>query len=139
MARVYFDDGSWIDTTDDGTTYAANTAGVVVSKLEADGDYFRAPGYWTDAREAAKLEAYVPAPNGDTRPWWERVAEYGLTRAIDNQFGPPAANKTTAPATFAGQNGKTYSQVGSTSGSASSSGGIGQILVLAAAAFAFLG
>jgi hypothetical protein len=67
------------------------------------------------------------------------VAEYGLTRAIDNQFGPPASNKTTAPATFAGQNGKTYSQVGSTAGSASNSGGIGQILVLAAAAFAFLG
>ncbi len=139
MARVYFDDGSWIDTDDDGTTYAANNAGVVVSKVEADGDYFRSPAYYTDAREAAKLEAYVPAPNGDTRPWWERVAEYGLTRAIDNQFGPAQSNKTTAPATFAGQNGKTYSQVGTPTSAASSGSGIGPLLLAAAAAFAFLG
>lgn len=66
----------------------------------------------TDAREAAKLDPYVPAAAGDTRPWWERVAEYGLTRAIDNQVGPSAPNKTSQPASFAGQNGRTYSQVG---------------------------
>lgn len=139
MARVYFDDGSWIDTDESGTTIAGNTAGVVVSKLESDGDYYRSPAYWTDAREEAKLNAFVPAPNGDARPWWDRVAEYGLTRAIDNQFGPAATNKTSTPATYAGQNGKTYSSAGTGSGAAAQSGGIGPLLVMAAAAFAFLG
>ena len=112
MGRYYYDDGSWIETDAAGTSYAANTAGVVVSKVEADGDYFRSPAYWTDAREASKLDAYVAAPAGDTRPWYERVAEYGVTRAIDANFGPYATNKTNVPATFAGQNGRTYSQVG---------------------------
>lgn len=112
MTRQYFDDGSWLEVTADGTSYAANTEGTVVSKVEADGDYFRSATYWTDAREDAKLNPYIAAPNGDTRPWWERAAEYGLTRAIDSHFGPPAVNKTAVPATFAGQNGLTYSQVG---------------------------
>lgn len=75
---------------------------------DAGGSY----DFSTDAREAAKLDQYVPGTPGDTRPWWERVAEYGMTRAIDNQVGPAAPNKTSQPAAFAGQNGKTYSQVG---------------------------
>ena len=110
MGRVIYDDGSWIETDANGTSYAANDAGVVVSKVEADGDYFRSPAYWTDARETQKLDAFVPRPAGDTRPWWERVAEFGLTRAIDSHYGPPAVNKTSAPATYAGQNGRTYVQ-----------------------------
>ena len=113
MARQFFDDGSWIEVDAAGTSYAANTAGVVVSKVEADGDYFRAPTYWTDAREQNKLDIYSPGYGTDPRPWYERVAEFGLTRAIDNHFGPAQTNKTAAPATFAGQNGRTYSQVGS--------------------------
>lgn len=112
MARYYYDDGSFIDLGDDGTSIAYNTAGVPVSKVEADGDYFRSPNYWVDAREEAKLGAYAGGPSGDTRPWYEKVAEYGITRAIDNHFGYPEANKTMVPASFAGQNGKTYSQVG---------------------------
>lgn len=75
-------------------------------------DNFGSYEFSTDAREAAKLDRFVPSAAGDTRPWWERVAEYGLTRAIDNQVGPAAPNKTQAPASFAGQNGRTYSQVG---------------------------
>ena len=76
-------------------------------------DFYDVYSMSSDDREIAKLDSYVPKAPGDTRPWWERVAEYGLTRAIDNQVGPPAQNKTTAPASFAGQNGRTYSQVGS--------------------------
>lgn len=90
-------------------------------------------GFTTDAREAEKLEGYVPAAAGDTRPWYERVAEYGLTRAIDNQVGPAAPNKTTAPATFAGQDGRTYSQVSGTA-AANSSSNYTMLLALAAAA-----
>ena len=129
MGRQYFDDGSWIETDSAGTSYAANTDGVVVSKVEADGDYFRSAAYWTDAREASKLDAYVPRPAGDTRPWYERVAEFGITRAIDANFGPYAANKTAMPATFAGQNGRTYSTVGAQPGQQQ-----GSILPLVAAA-----
>jgi hypothetical protein len=108
MARQYFDDGSYIDTLDDGTTIGYNTMGVAVNKVEADGDYFQSPGYWTDARESQKLDAYTPRIAGDTRQWWERAAEYGLTRAIDANFGPSAVNKTSAPASYAGANGRTY-------------------------------
>lgn len=138
MGRQYFDDGSFIDTDDSGTTYAGNTAGVLVSKVEADGDYFRSPGYWTDARETAKIDAYIAAPAGDSRPWWDRAAEYGVTRAIDNHFGPTQNNKTNAPATFAGQNGKTYSQVGQ-SGGAGGMGSVLPLLLAAAAAFFVMG
>lgn len=99
---------------------------------DAGGSY----DFSTDAREAAKLDPYVPATAGDTRPWWERVAEYGMTRAIDNQVGPAAPNKTSQPASFAGQNGRTYSQVG-----AQSTGPLGMsssttMLLLAVAAVA---
>lgn len=94
----------------------------------------------SDTREALKLDAYVPAPNGDTRPWWERVAEFGLTRAIDNQFGPAAVNKTSSPATYAGESGKTYVQPLSGQGSAAvSGGGTTQLLMWAAIGLAILG
>ena len=92
-------------------------------------------GYSTDQREALKLESFVPAPSGDDRPWYERVAEYGLTRAIDNQVGPPASNKTSAPATFAGQDGRTYSQVGN-SGTAAPKSNSQMLLILGLAAAA---
>lgn len=68
--------------------------------------------YDSDYREALKLDPYVARPAGDDRPWYERVAEFGLTRAIDAHYGPTAVNKTSTGATFAGQNGLTYSQVG---------------------------
>lgn len=140
MARQYYDDGSYIDTMENGDTIGYNTAGVPVNKVEADGDYFQSPGYWNDAREAEKLDAYVPRPNGDTRPWYERVAEYGLTRAIDSNFGAPATNKTGAGGSFAGQNGKTYS---TTPGGTVNGGGASMpwlpIALAAAAAFFVLG
>lgn len=134
MARQYFDDGSWIEVVD-GTSYAANTDGVVVSRVDASGAYYQSPSYWTDAREADKLNAFVAAPAGDTRPWYERVAEFGLTRAIDNHFGPAQQNKTAAPATFAGQNGQTYSQVGTP---LAQGGGMGWLPLVAIGAAAFL-
>lgn len=131
MARIYYDDGSWIEIAADGTSYAANDAGVVVSKVEADGDYYQSAAYYTDAREAQKLDPFVPRPNGDTRPWWERVAEYGLTRAIDSNYGPPAANKTGAAATFAGQNGRTYSTAPGAPGAAGQGAGMLPLLLAA--------
>lgn len=92
---------------------------------EAGGSY----DFDTDAREALKLDAYVPAPDGDTRPWWERVAEYGMTRAIDNQVGPAAPNKTATASTFAGENGKTYTQAVGASGAPVQTSGSNKVLL----------
>lgn len=90
-------------------------------------------GYAQDQREDAKLNPYTAAPNGDSRPWWERAAEYGLSRAIDAHFGPPAVNKTQAPATYAGQNGRTYQQAPNVQSlPPASSGGMGGVLPLVA-------
>lgn len=108
-----------VDTATDGTIY--------------DSDFV----YSGDMREAMKLDAYVPRPDGDTRPWYERVAEYGLTRAIDSNFGPPATNKTCAVGTFAGQNGQTYRIVGSSAVPATQQGGNMLPVILAAAVALF--
>lgn len=97
--------------------------------------------YAADYREAQKLDQYVPRGENDTRPWWERVAEYGLTRAIDSNFGPPAVNKTGVGGTYAGQNGRTY-QVGATGYQSQPNGGgnwLPLILAGAVAVFALAG
>jgi hypothetical protein len=98
-------------------------------------------GFDSDQRESDKLDPYIPRPDGDSRPWWERVAEYGLTRAIDSNFGPPAVNKTQTGGTFAGQNGLTYPISGPTSSGRDASVGPGNgtlVLVAVAALAAFL-
>lgn len=97
--------------------------------------YQLSAGFMTDVREAAKLDAFVPAMQGDSRPWWERVAEFGLTRAIDSHYGAQAVNKTGTPGTFAGQNGRTY--VNTTAAPAPTVAGV-PVLLLAAIAAAFL-
>lgn len=94
--------------------------------------------WYTDQREAAKMDRFVARTEGDTRPWWERVAEYGVTRAIDNQFGPSQVNKTDMPATFAGQNGQTYSQVSGTGGAGTTAGDGSVLPLLLGAAALFM-
>ena len=107
---MIYDDGSMLIDDGQGVTYALNPDGSAVSAYDANSGKFtgNAGQFAMDAREAAKLDAFVVKPAGDTREWWERVAQYGLTRAIDNQYGPPPTNKTSTAGTFAGQNGKTY-------------------------------
>jgi hypothetical protein len=93
-------------TYDDGSTisYDETPTGWSVSSTPST-EY----GYYTDAREAAKLNSFVASAGAnDTRPWYERVAEFGLSRAIDAHYGPSAVDKTTAKASYAGQDGKTY-------------------------------
>jgi hypothetical protein len=92
----------------------------------------------SDVRESEKLEPYVPRVEGDSRPWWERVAEYGLTRAIDSNFGPAAPNKTQVQGTFAGQNGRTYPISTASNTAPAGSGGPGNntLILLAVAALA---
>lgn len=111
--------------TPDGSFYELDADGFAVAAVDPNGNYFAA-----DDRESAKLDSYVPRPEGDDRPWYERVAEYGLTRAIDSNFGPKSVNKTGSAATFAGQNGRTYSQLGANGQPVAPSGGIGGLLPL---------
>jgi hypothetical protein len=140
MSRQYFDDGSWLETTNSGDTIAANWAGVPVSKVSSGGEFYRAPSYWTDAREADKLAPFSAQPTG-AQPveWWQSLAMYGATRAIDSHFGPPPSNRSNAPPTFAGQNGRTYSQIGNPNDTGAGGGGILPMLMLAGAAFIALG
>lgn len=140
-----YDDGSELIEDGAGGTYALNSAGNMVSTYDSNtGVYVATPAAYgnfaTDAREAAKLDQFVVRPNGDNRPWWERVAEYGLTRAIDNQYGPVAPNKTGTAGTFAGQNGKTYVNPNDRArGGAGAPAGDGNwLLLLLAAGVAFL-
>lgn len=96
-----------------------------------------APTYFGDAVEAARFNQYTPnAGQNDTRPWYERVAEYGLGRYIDNRLGPGEVYRSNNPATFAGQNGRTYTNVPVQSGATAQSGS--GVLMLAAAAVAAL-
>ncbi|MFY7941014.1 MAG: hypothetical protein ACOVOX_08910 [Burkholderiaceae bacterium] len=96
-----------------------------------------APTFFGDQVESARFNQFTPrAGQNDARPWWERVAEYGLGRYIDNRLGPAEVNNTNRPGTFAGQNGRTYTNVPVQSGAAAQGGP--SVLLLAAAAVAAL-
>ena len=69
-----------------------------------------------DLKDWAKMTQYTSAPQQarEQSPWWQNVISYGLTRAIDNSL-PNQQNGiqgNTNPGSFAGQNGRTYNQVG---------------------------
>lgn len=69
----------------------------------------------TDQNEWVKMQPYTAAPAGrEQAPWWQNLVAYGATKAIDNTF--PTQNTgvrgNTQPGSFAGQNGRTYNQVG---------------------------
>jgi hypothetical protein len=118
---MIYDDGSY-DVTEGGTTYAYDTSGKLASQVtfqnmqggssfSLDGmgsyppAYQQAPGYGQDTREQQKLGGFYPP----SAPWWQGLATYGATRAIDAQFGPPPS-QSNGYGTFAGQNGRTYAQ-----------------------------
>lgn len=95
------------------------------------------PSYFSDAVDAARFEQFTPAVQGDTRAWYERVAEYGLGRYIDNRWGPSEVIRSNNPATFAGQNGRTYTNV-PVQGGAAQGGGTNLLLIGAVAVAALL-
>lgn len=119
MEYVY-DDGSSISY--DGTS--------VSSTLATDNGVY---GWEQDRREAEKFGQFYGAGSGE--PWWQQLAKYGATRAIDSHFQRAETNKTAQPITFAGQNGQTYA-AGSTAPIFAGSGGV--LLLAAAAAAAYL-
>ena len=88
-----------------------------------------------DARDDAQMQAFSPDPS---RPWWEAMAVYGLTRAIDNRFAPPSVSGNVNAGSFAGSNGRTY---GNTPNNApppapAQGPGMGSMLLIGAAAVA---
>jgi len=96
-----------------------------------------------DLNDAAHMAPYVSNPaNGASVGYWEGLIGYGITRAIDNRLGPVPIQGNMTPGSFAGQNGRSYSQ--NTQGrtvqqAAPQSGGLGLLLGLGALAFAFVG
>lgn len=100
--------------------------------------YQLSAGFVADLREAAKIDPFVPTVAGDSRPWWERVAEFGLTRAIDSHYGVQMVNKTGTPVTFAGQNGRTYVVAPQQPQQPASVGGVPLLLLAALAAVVLL-
>lgn len=95
MATYTFDDGSTItnDEIPGGWTTSATPAtdsGVM--------------SYTGDLAEQNKFGQFY----GGGAPWYEQLAMYGATRAIDAHFMSAAVDKSAAAATYAGANGKTY-------------------------------
>lgn len=115
-----FDDGSTISNDETPTGWTSSSTPAADSGVA---------GWSADQREADKLGQFYPTGNGE---WWQKAAAYGVTRAVDAHFGRPPVNKTSDPATFAGQNGKTY-----TTASAAQGGGNSNLLLLALAGAAF--
>ena len=139
---MIYDDGSELIENADGSIVALNTDGQYVSGVRSDGGYFRSPMYETDAREQIKLAPFYGAQQKGSlaQLWYEQAAMYGITRAIDSHFGPPATNKSTEAASYAGTNGKTY-RAGQQGQAQPGGGGMDttMLLVLGAIAFAVLG
>ena len=79
----------------------------------------------SDFQEQQKFTQFYPQ-NGSN--WWENLAVYGATRAIDSHFAPSAVDKTAAGASYAGQNGRTYTAGAAQTGA----GGNGLVLLLLA-------
>lgn len=83
------------------------------------GSYADNSGAWdmgglsaADQYEAQKMTPYQTA--AANTPWWQGAISYGLVKAIDNTFPGQQQNiqGNTGPGSFAGQNGRTYSQRG---------------------------
>ena len=107
MARVFYDDGSSIETYDDGSTIAYDTGGGITGSAPSPYAVNTSPSFQRDAAENRQLQ---PFAQDQSKPWWESMAIYGFTRAIDNHFNVARAPSGSQRATYAGQNGNTYQQ-----------------------------
>lgn len=99
MSTQTFDDGSTLEIFDDGSTLST-------SAVDAGGSYTATSTSSQDSAEAAKFSQFYPDQG---KPWWEQLAMYGATRAIDSHFATTSVDKTVTPITAAGQSGQTYS------------------------------
>ncbi len=99
-----------------GTGYYDGYGGDGVSLAEAANvgngsyDYSGAAGgivnWQNDAQEAGRLAPFYGGSNSS--PWWDSAATVGVTRAIDSLARSYATVKGAQAATYAGQNGLTF-------------------------------
>lgn len=112
------------------------------------GSYNDSAGAWdmggasADQFEAAQMAPFTPGSNQTA--WWERTIQYGITRAIDNRYGPVPIAGNVNTGSFAGANGRTYFQQpqGNRGQPVAGQGGMNPLVLLgglALAAFAFAG
>ena len=115
---------------DNGDPYTGNQAAVALTD--------------SDQTEWAKMQTFTPAPADNAAPWWSNLVSYGVSKAIDNTFpgNPGGIQGNTRPGSFAGQNGMSYSQRGSSASApvlssgwltrpSAATGGLSPILVIA--------
>lgn len=91
--------------------------------------------------DSSDARAMQPFAADQSAPWWQSLVAYGVTRAIDNRFAPPNVTGNTSPGSFAGANGRTYSQAPQASGGGAMLAGSGVpswLLIAGAAVVAFL-
>lgn len=136
--QYIFDDGSAIGETADGTVYSQDNSGPLAGVWQQDAS--PAPAGWTvfsvDAQEQARMSAGYPA-NG--QPWDANAAMLGVSRLIDTAGRAYANVKGSMAATYAGQNGQTYSQgqkVTPQSGALASLGGLLPLALIGAVLYA---
>jgi hypothetical protein len=126
---------------DDGSVIGWDETGLVQSKEIGSNvwvdDAQPAPAGWnvfsTDTQEQKRLSAGYPA-NG--QPWSENAALLGVSRLIDTAARSYATVKGSTPASYAGQNGRTYENGQTT---ARKPGGGMEMLLIIGAAFLVLG
>lgn len=106
-----------------------DTAAWVEAQNDPPGDQ-TAWYFANDFQEQQKFQQFYPT--GQT--WWEGLAQYGVTRAIDSHFSTVGVNKTNTGATYAGQNGQTYPN----GAAVGNGGGLVPLLLIAAVAFVAL-
>lgn len=118
-----YDDGSTVSYT-----LNADGSGGVSSTAATDNGV---AGWSQDQAEAQKFSQFYPG----SKPWYEQLAMYGATRAIDSHFQRTETDKTAQPVTFAGQNGQTYAAGDTAPGPLKGMGGV--LLLAGAAVLAF--
>ncbi len=129
---MIYDDGSQIETRPDGSVWSQDAG----SNVWQD-DPLPAPlgtsVFNVDAAEQARMSQGYPQ-NGQS--WDTNAAFLGISRLIDTAGRTYAAvSRGSLPATYAGQNGKTYVNGQNPNGGG---GGLGPLLLLGAVAFALL-
>lgn len=127
---------------DAGWLAGANAGGYGDAFNAGSGYGYTFPILSGDAGSMSQQQFVPPVAQAQRMPWWEAVAAYGITRAIDNRFGPVQVAGNTQPGSFAGQNGKTYNNAPQATGkttapAAQPQSGVGLAVLAGLAALAF--
>lgn len=84
---------------DDGSTITTDENGAIVSS--SDSPY----AFTIDSADASKINSYIPG--NQSSPWWNRVFDYSIPRAIDSAIASKEAASNRGRLYIAGANGLT--------------------------------